>query len=146
MFEENIPSSAKRFSILRKTCPICGRAAQAEAQLPISAGLSPPEIDLDRPSLLGEKLGMGQLLALVEVIPYKQFHCAGCGHDFKLASQIAKGLVLDMVSSMQPVAPPPKKGAAKAKPKAPHKPPTPAAQPRSSPSDGDWETEAIDPG
>lgn len=144
MFEENISRPSKHFSILRKACPVCGSTAQAEAQLPISAGINPTEVDLDRPHRLDAQMSMGQLLALVELIPYKQFHCASCGHDFKLASQIAKGLVLEMVGSMQPVAPPAKKGAPKTKPKAPKK--TLPLEPAHSSADEGWEPESVEPG
>ena len=141
---ETTAASTKFFSVLLKTCPACGGRAQAEAGLPISAGVRPAEIDLERLGALAEQLSLGQLLALVEVIPYKQFHCASCGHEFKLASQTAKGLLLEMVNSMQPVAPAPKKNAARDRPKAAAKAPPAVVRPRAD--DDGWEPQAIDPG
>lgn len=143
MHEEIPPQSAKHRSILRKSCPACGAEATAEARLPISAGLRPAEIDLDQPAMIGEQLGTGQMLALIEVIPYKQFRCRNCGHEFKLASQVAKSLLVGLLGSMQPIAPAPKKPAAKAvAKKAPAKP---ARSAPSKPVDDGWEPLSIDP-
>ncbi|MBI5938706.1 MAG: hypothetical protein HY850_12780 [Betaproteobacteria bacterium] len=145
MRNENAMPSAKHVSILRKVCPMCGAGAQAEARLPISAGVRPPEIDLDRPDHVGAQLSVGQLLSLVEVIPYKQFRCQKCGHEFKLASQMGKALLVDMLGSMQPIAPAPKKPAAKAKPAAKKAPAKPAKTAPAKPADDGWEPLSIDP-
>lgn len=145
--DDSNPESSKRYVILRKACPACTGQARAEARLPISAGLRPAEIDLDQLSKLGEQLSLGQLLALVEVIPYKLFQCPKCGHSFKLASQTAKDLVMAMLGSMQPVAHiPPKVPRTKAAepPKASEKSPSPAPAPAGS-GDDEWEPEDLDP-
>ncbi len=145
MPEESTSPSAKHRAILRKVCPTCGAEASAEARLPISAGVRPAEIDIDQPAMVGEQLGVGQMLALIEVIPYKLFRCRNCGHEFKLASQVAKSLLVGLLGSMQPVAPAPKKAPAKTKPAAKKPPSRPAKTTPNKPTDDGWEPLSIDP-
>lgn len=143
MANENAPQIAKHKCILRKACPACGAEATAEARLPISAGIRPAEIDIDQPAMVGEQLGVGQMLALIEVIPYKLFRCRNCKHEFKLASQVAKSLLVGLLGSMQPVAPTTSKPAGKPSQKRPSaKPPKPRSN---QPSDDGWEPLSIDP-
>ena len=143
MPDENANStSAKHKCILRKACPACGAEALAEARLPISAGVRPAELDIDQPGVIGEQLGVGQMLALIEVIPYKLFRCRNCKHEFKLASQVAKSLLIGLLGSMQPVAHTVKKSSAKADKKTS---PKPARGPRKPSLADGWEPLAIDP-
>lgn len=143
MLDENASaSSAKHKCILRKACPACGAESVAEARLPISAGVRPVELNIDQPGVIGEQLGVGQMLALIEVIPYKLFRCRNCKHEFKLASQVAKSLLIGLLGSMQPVAHTVKKPSTKTDKKAPAKPGRSPRRP--SLSDG-WEPLAIDP-
>ncbi len=145
MRDENPALSAKHVSVLRRVCPACGGPATAEARLPISAGVRPPEIDINQPDKVGAQLSVGQLLALVEVIPYKQFRCQKCAYEFKLASQVAKSLLIGLLGSMQPVAPAPKKTPAKPKPAAKKTPGKTSKANPSKPADDGWEPLSIDP-
>lgn len=146
MPNENATPTAKHKCILHKACPACGAEATAEARLPISAGIRPAEIDLDQPGMVGEQLGVGQMLALIEVIPYKLFRCRNCKHEFKLASQVAKSLLIGLLGSMQPVAPAPNKPAGKPKHSQKKAPPKPVKTTSTGkPSDDGWEPLSIDP-
>lgn len=145
MPNENTTPTIKHTCILRKACPACGAEARAEARLPISAGMRPAEIDIDQPAMVGEQLGVGQMLALIEVIPYKLFRCRNCRHEFKLASQVAKSLLIGLLGSMQPVAPAPKQNASKTKPATKKASSKPAKTGPGQPSDDGWEPLSIDP-
>jgi len=94
--------------LLTRRCPVCGGRSHAEGKLPISQGLRVMEFNLDEPASLVESLSLHLLLALVELIPYKQFACQRCGHEFQLASRAARDILHTMLTTMQPVqAPPP---------------------------------------
>lgn len=95
--------AAARIIHLRRHCPICGGEGRAEAKLPGLGGTRPPVFDLDDLERLAARHSLGILLALVELLPYKQFTCARCGHSFRLANDAAKELVIDMIAAMQPV-------------------------------------------
>ncbi|MCU0842449.1 MAG: hypothetical protein MUC79_12125 [Thiobacillaceae bacterium] len=130
---------------LRKRCPRCAGPGRAEAQLAGFAGTRPPEFDLDDLDRLAARHSLGILLALVELLPYKQFTCAGCGYQFRLANRDAKNLVLGMLSAMQPVpddgtsalpaARPARPHRAKpARPSPPATPPTPVRAAKAGPA------------
>ena len=145
-----------RYALLIKGCPSCGGTASAEAKLPLSADSRPVELDLDNLADLAARLSLGQLLALVELVPYKQFECKACGHSFRLANQTAKDMVLAMLRAMQPVAPAPLAHVRSATAKlhgtqAPRKqlePPKAATRPGPSaePPAAEWEPESLDLG
>lgn len=97
---------AARAVWLRKHCPKCGGAARAEAKLPGSPGPRPTEFDLDDLSALADKHSLGLLLAVVELLPYKQFSCGSCGQEFRLANDTAKEMVIGMLAAMRPVSEP----------------------------------------
>jgi hypothetical protein len=92
--------------LLSRRCPVCGGRSGAEGKLPLSQGMRTMELNLDEPARLIETLSLHLLLALVELIPYKQFACQRCGHEFRLASQTSREMLYAMLVSMQPVAPP----------------------------------------
>lgn len=134
----------QRQAVLLKRCPQCGGHAEAEAKLNLGGQIAPCVLDLDRPLELADRLGLSQLLALVEVIPYKQFVCTACGHGFKLANRTGKDMVLSMLASMQPVYPPgtEKKTTAAKRPAAASANVAGTAA-RDTPHD-DWEPESLD--
>ena len=89
---------------LSRRCPVCGGRSYAEAKLPISLGIRAMELNLDEPAQLVESLSLHLLLALVELLPYKQFACTRCGHEFRLANQTTHNMVYSLLTSMEPVA------------------------------------------
>lgn len=95
---------------LARRCPVCGGRSHADAKLPLSQGIRTLELNLDEPAHLVETLSLHLLLALVELLPYKQFACQRCGHEFKLTNQTTRSMVYSLLTSMEPVAaakPPP---------------------------------------
>jgi hypothetical protein len=95
---------AARVSYLYKCCPACGGRARAEAKMPPAHARRPEEYDLDDLGGLVERQTIGFLLALVELLPYKNFTCRKCGNEFQLQNRAAKDLVHAMLAAMQPVA------------------------------------------
>ena len=93
--------------LLSRRCPVCGGRSRAEGKIPLSQGMRTMELNLDEPAHLVETLSLHLLLALVELLPYKQFACQRCGHEFRMASQTSRELLYSMLTSMQPVAAPP---------------------------------------
>ena len=89
--------------LLSRRCPVCGGCSNAEGKLPLSQGIRTLELNLDEPAMLVETLSMHLLLALVELLPYKQFACQRCGHEFRMASQTSRELLYGLLTSMQPV-------------------------------------------
>jgi hypothetical protein len=79
----------------------------AEGKMPLSQGMRAMELNLDEPARLVETLSLHLLLALVELIPYKQFACTRCGHEFRMASQTSREMLYALLTSMQPVVAPP---------------------------------------
>lgn len=132
-----------RQAVLIKRCPHCGGNAKAEARLHLSAHNQPAIFDLDRPLELSARLSLGQLLALVEVVPYKHFICTACNHDFRLSSQTGKDMALAMLTALQPVSRAPAKQTTTR-----HKPTqAPAAKTEKKPappSAPEWEPESLD--
>lgn len=137
------PAMRTRPILLSKTCPQCGARSRAEAQMPSPANAPALEFNLDDLAGLVRKQSLSQLLALVELLPYKTFACDKCGAEFRLESHSTKDLVGAMLSSLQPVQP---KKAANAAPR-----PRPLARapartaPAPTPAPGkDWEAESLD--
>lgn len=131
--------------LLSKTCPVCGARARAEAQIPVPANIPAMEFNLDNLAVLVEKLGLSQLLALVELLPYKTFVCTKCQSEFRLESSSPKSLVAAMLSAMQPVLPKqPRKAAGR--PKSPPAPRPAAPPPPAAPAQAgkEWEAESLD--
>lgn len=93
--------------LLFRHCPVCGGRCAAEGQLPLSQGMRAMELNLDEPARLVETLSLHLLLALIELLPYKQFVCRRCGHEFRLASQTTREMLYGMLTSMRPVTAPP---------------------------------------
>jgi len=95
------------------------------------------------------------LLALVELLPYKQFECPRCGYNFRLTNETAKDMVVAMLAALRPIAserlcPPPKSrlGVTPARP-APKrlsgpKAGTPVPLGSQTLQAGDWEPEGLD--
>lgn len=145
-----------RYALLIKGCPACGGTASAEAKLPLSAGSRTVELDLDNLADLAARLSLGQLLAVVELVPYKQFDCKACGHSFRLANQTAKDMALAMLGALQPVARAPVVHARGAAPKTPStetlrkhlEPPKAASRPSPAAQRAadEWEPESLDLG
>ncbi|MFN3595121.1 MAG: hypothetical protein ACK4TK_10645 [Thiobacillaceae bacterium] len=94
---------ARRAIQLRKVCPRCGDGARAEGKLPGFPGPRPTVYDLDDLPRLAARHSLGTLLALVELLPYKQFHCPRCGHSFRLENAAAKEMALGMLAALRPV-------------------------------------------
>ena len=132
-----------RATILSKTCPYCGARSKAEAKIPVPSNMPALEFNLDNLDALVEKQSIGQLLALVELLPYKTFVCVKCESEFRLASRSAKELVGAMLRNLQPILPPTQPAKARAKPpaKAPPQPPQAQAAPAAAP---EWEAESLD--
>ena len=155
-----------RSIILSKTCPYCGARSKSEARMPVPANLPAVEFNLDDLGALVRKQSLSQLLALVELLPYKTFACVKCGSEFRLESHSAKDLVGAMLSSLQPVLPqtpvvraPPRVAPRPLappqpafEPKVPPPPQAPVPRQRAAPpapqapaqSDDDWEAESLD--
>jgi hypothetical protein len=91
--------------LLTRRCPICAGRSEAVGKLPLSQGIRTVELNLDEPARLVKELSLHLLLSLVELLPYKQFACRRCGHEFRLASQSTRAMMYDVLVSMQPVAP-----------------------------------------
>lgn len=136
---------------LTKTCPVCGGRGAAEAKLAMSAHRKAPEFDLDDMAGLVEAHSLSLLLALVELLPYKQFACGRCDAEFKLESNATKPLVQAMLVSMQPVVPSGKpanavgRSSAKAGVSTPAAQPRPEGEPGGRPRQKEWEeAESLD--
>jgi hypothetical protein len=125
--------------------------------MPASASLAEVELNLDDLDTLVQKQTLGQLLALVELLPYKMFTCDKCGSAFRLESLSAKELVGSMLRSLQPVLPhtptknkPPPRPLSGGRPlvpppQTPPPAPSPASPPPPEPPAGkDWESESLD--
>ncbi|MGQ9686678.1 MAG: hypothetical protein ACUVT2_10295 [Thiobacillaceae bacterium] len=78
--------------------------ARAEGKIPGFSGPRPPVFDLDDLGRLAARHSLGMLLALVELLPYKQFECQRCGYSFRLTNATAKDMVVGMLAALQPVA------------------------------------------
>lgn len=123
--------------------------------MPGFPGPRPPVFDLDDLERLAQRHSLGMLLALVELLPYKQFECPHCGYGFRLANETAKDMVVAMLAALRPVAgerlhPPPRTRLAvtPARP-APKRLSAPAATThvpvgRPTAEAGDWEPEGLD--
>lgn len=139
-----------RASILSKTCPYCGARSKAEAKIPVPSNMPTLEFNLDDLDALVEKQSIGQLLALVELLPYKTFVCVKCASEFRLASRSAKELVGAMLRNLQPILPQtqPAKTRAKAPvrttPKPPPAQPLPVAPQAAPVAAPEWEAESLD--
>lgn len=72
--------------------------------MPGFPGPRPPVFDLDDPGRLAARHSLGMLLALVELLPYKQFECTRCGYSFRLTNETAKDMVVAMLAALRPVA------------------------------------------
>lgn len=139
------PRMQSRPIVLSKTCPYCGARSKAEAKIPVPANLPAAEFNLDDLGALVEKQSLSQLLALVELLPYKTFACVKCGAEFRLESRSARDLVGAMLGSMQP-APPhraPNVGPNIKKAPGKRRPAVPAAPPAGE-HGKDWEAESLD--
>jgi hypothetical protein len=129
--------------VLSKTCPFCGARSKAEAKMPASANMPAVEFNLDDLGTLVQQQSLSQLLALVELLPYKTFSCRKCGSEFRLESRSAKELVGALLGSLQPVLPPKPVTKPVTKPafpgrSAPVDPPAPPVHHK------DWESESLD--
>lgn len=78
--------------------------ARAEGKIAGFPGPRPPVFDLDDLGRLAARHSLGMLLALVELLPYKQFECQHCGYSFRLTNATAKDMVVAMLAALQPVA------------------------------------------
>lgn len=137
---------ATRAVQLRKVCPRCGDGARAEGKLPGFPGPRPSVYDLDDLPRLAARHSLGTLLALVELLPYKQFHCPRCGHCFRLENAAAKEMALGMLAALRPVSEdhprPARRSRQPARARAkPSPPPQPAAIAATA---NDWEPEGLD--
>lgn len=140
---------------LHRHCPRCGGLARAEGKMPGFPGPRPPVFDLDDLGRLAARHSLGMLLALVELLPYKQFECPRCGYTFRLTNATAKDMVLSMLAALEPVAserlrpsPRPRMGTMPRRPSAMRLsgPGSGAGVPgglQTTPA-GDWEPEALD--
>jgi ribosomal protein S27AE len=146
---------APRVIHLRRHCPQCGSMARAEGKMPGFPGPRPTVFDLDDLGRLAARHSLGMLLALVELLPYKQFECPRCGYSFRLTNETAKDMVVAMLAALKPVAsarphPSPRRRLAvtpaPSVPKRLGAPPTGTAVPLGSPpaQAGDWEPEGLD--
>jgi hypothetical protein len=122
--------------------------------MPASASLAEVDLNLDDLATLVQKQTLGQLLALVELLPYKMFTCDKCGSAFRLESLSAKELVGSILRSLQPVLPhtptknkPPPREPSVGRPRVPPPqilPPAPSPPPPEPPAGKDWESESLD--
>lgn len=146
---------ATRVIHLRRHCPRCGGMARAEGKIAGFPGPRPPVFDLDDLGRLAARHSLGMLLALVELLPYKQFECTRCGYSFRLTNATAKDMAVSMLAALEPVAserlrPPPRKRLtvppARPMPKRLSGPAAGAHVPHGSPpaAAADWEPEALD--
>ncbi len=136
-----------RPALLRKACPFCGGGSYAEAKLPVPANLPAVEYNLDELATLVEKESIGLLLALVELLPYKNFICRKCQREFMLESRSAKELARAMLSSMKPVIQNVEPRPSMARPVKPTPAPVstkPAPTPAGPVQKDDWEAESLD--
>lgn len=136
-----------RPALLRKTCPFCGGGSYAEAKLPVPANLPAVEYNLDELATLVEKESIGLLLALVELLPYKNFTCRKCQREFMLESRSAKELARAMLASMKPVIQNVEPRPSVARPVRPTLAPVstkPALAPATPEQKDDWEAESLD--
>ncbi len=134
---------ATRVIHLRRHCPRCGSMARAEGKLPGFPGPRPPVFDLDDLGRLAARHSLGMLLALVELLPYKQFECTRCGYSFRLTNETAKDMVVAMLAALKPVAserlrplPRTRRPLARAR--------TPPLSPANPAASVDWEPEGLD--
>jgi hypothetical protein len=127
--------------VLSKTCPFCGARSKAEAQMPSPANAPAVEFNLDNLAALVQKQSLSQLLALVELLPYKTFACVKCGSEFRLESRSTKELVGSMLSCMQPVIP---KTPTRPRPRSAPKPPAVSPQTGVPLAGKEWESESLD--
>lgn len=131
--------------LLSKTCPFCGARSLAEAKMNVPANVPMAVFNLDNMALLVRRQTVSQLLALIELLPYKTFACEKCGNDFRLESSSTKDLLGAILTSMQPVVPdrqPARKLLSRPRPRA-SLDPFPDFAPK-KPSEKDWETESLD--
>lgn len=142
---------ATRAVQLRKVCPRCGDGARAEGKLPGFPGPRPSVYDLDDLPRLAARHSLGTLLALVELLPYKQFHCFRCGHSFRLENAAAKEMALGMLAALRPVSEDHPRPARRTRPHTtarpampPKTPPPPAPLPAHASTADDWEPEGLD--
>ncbi len=142
---------AKRAVQLRKVCPRCGGGALAEGKLPGFPGPRPTVYDLDDLPHLAARHSLDTLLALVELLPYKQFHCPHCGHGFRLENATAKEMALGMLAALRPVSEDRTRPGRRARPRPAARPlARPRAQPPAAPppaiasTHDDWEPEGLD--
>lgn len=124
--------------------------------MPGFPGPRPPVFDLDDLGRLAQRHSLGMLLALVELLPYKQFECTHCGYGFRLANETAKDMVVDMLAALRPVAGERQRASprtrlamtpARPAPKRLSPPPlagTPVAVSPPAVQAGDWEPEGLD--
>jgi len=145
---------ATRVIHLRRHCPRCGSMTRAEAKMPGFPGPRPPVFDLDDLGRLSARHSLGMLLALVELLPYKQFECTRCGYGFRLTNETAKDMVVAMLAALRPVdgerlRPPPRTRLTTPPARPVPKPPSvpAAAMPLHQGNlaqTGDWEPEGLD--
>lgn len=72
--------------------------------MPGFPGPRPSVFDLDDLGRLAARHSLGMLLALVELLPYKQFECPRCGYSFRLSNETAKDMAVAMLAALRPVA------------------------------------------
>lgn len=137
---------AARTVQLRKVCPRCGDGARAEGKLPGFPGPRPVVYDLDDLPRLAARHSLGTLLALVELLPYKQFHCPRCGHAFRLENAAAKEMAVGMLAALRPVSEDHPRPARRPRQPARARPkPPPVPQPAAiAATASDWEPEGLD--
>lgn len=142
---------ARRNIQLRKVCPRCGSGALAEGKLPGFPGPHPTVYDLDDLPRLAARHSLDTLLALVELLPYKQFRCPSCGHSFRLENVTAKKMALGMLAALRPVSEDcahPKQHLrpclALRTPVRPKTQPQATSSPAMASSQDDWEPEGLD--
>ncbi len=136
-----------RPTLLRKTCPFCGGPSFAEAKLPVATSLAAVEFNLDNLGALVESQSISLLLALVELLPYKNFVCRKCHSEFRMESRAGKEMVHSMLATMKPVIPEARPMRPKPRPRPAAKPPAPAIKPPTpeTPSQTEeWEAESLD--
>ncbi len=135
---------AMRAIQLRKVCPRCGDGARAEGKLPGFPGPRPTVYDLDDLPRLAARHSLGTLLALVELLPYKQFHCPRCGHSFRLENAAAKEMALGMLAALRPVSEDHPRPARRTRQPARARPKPLPQSPAIAFTASDWEPEGLD--